>query len=64
MWSTSCSSTTGAPTASRPSLSGHEFHRVESPNRYGPPPFYALHAWVWEHNPDGITANWNPRVDC
>lgn len=27
-------------------------------------PFYALHAWVWQHNPLGIFANWNPLVDC
>lgn len=27
-------------------------------------PFYALHAWVWQHNPLGIFANWNPLVGC
>jgi hypothetical protein len=25
---------------------------------------YALHAWVWRHNPDGMYANFNPRVSC
>lgn len=25
---------------------------------------WALHAWVWEHNPDGVFADWNPRVSC
>ena len=25
---------------------------------------WALHAWVWKHNPSGIFASWNPRVDC
>lgn len=25
---------------------------------------WALHAWVWDNNPDGIFANWNPGVAC
>jgi hypothetical protein len=25
---------------------------------------WGLHAWVWEHNPSGMFANWNPRVTC
>lgn len=48
----------------RPALFGETFHRVDSPNRYGLPPFYALHAWVWRHNPRGMFADWNPRVRC
>jgi hypothetical protein len=27
-------------------------------------PFYALHVWVWQYNPLGIFANWNPLVTC
>jgi len=27
-------------------------------------PFYALHVWVWQHNPLGLFANWNPLVSC
>lgn len=27
-------------------------------------PFYALHVWVWHHNPAGFFANWNPLVTC
>jgi len=51
---------------SKPSLFGHEF----DPNpgtRFGLPPFYALHAWVWKPNPTpltGIFSAWNPRVTC
>jgi hypothetical protein len=51
---------------SKPSLFGREF----DPNpgtRFGLPPFYALHAWVWKPNPTpltGIFAAWNPRVTC
>jgi hypothetical protein len=26
--------------------------------------FYYLHAWIWEHSPSGIFADWNPRVKC
>jgi hypothetical protein len=25
---------------------------------------WALHAWVWEENPSGVFADWNPRVSC
>lgn len=47
-----------------PQLFGHEFHFVEAGNRYGMPPFYELHAWVWHNNPGGMFEDWNPRVDC
>jgi hypothetical protein len=50
--------------ASPPSLFGREFDLVGSPNRYGLPPFYALHAWIWKPNPSGILYAWNPRVEC
>jgi len=36
-------------------------------SRYGLPPFYALHAWIWKTNPsepEGIFNAWNPRVSC
>jgi hypothetical protein len=26
--------------------------------------FWYLHAWVWEHSPSGLFADWNPRVKC
>jgi hypothetical protein len=47
-----------------PSLFGHTFSLVPSPNRYGLDPFYALHAWAWKANPTGSFADWNPRVLC
>jgi hypothetical protein len=40
------------------------FMLVEEPNRYELPAFYALHAWVWQDNPDGVFANFNPDVSC
>ncbi|MCI0545497.1 MAG: hypothetical protein L0Z49_13820 [Actinobacteria bacterium] len=39
-----------------PELFGHEFHP------HPVLPFWILHAWVWSPNPDGVFADWNPRV--
>jgi hypothetical protein len=47
-----------------PELFGQEFELVEAGNRYGLPPFYELHAWLWKHNPAGTFDDWNPRVSC
>jgi hypothetical protein len=47
-----------------PELFGREFDFVAAPNRYGLPPFYALHAWVWKPNPSGLLHAWNPDVNC
>ncbi len=47
-----------------PELFGREFELVPAGNRYGLPPFYELHAWLWRHNPSGTFADWNPRVRC
>jgi hypothetical protein len=37
------------------------FGRELKLNEFG---LYALHAWVWKHNPSGLFASWNPRVNC
>jgi hypothetical protein len=47
-----------------PSLFGREFELVDENNRYGLPPFYELHAWIWKHNPRGMFDDWNPTVRC
>lgn len=47
-----------------PVLEGQVFHYTGSPNRYGLPPFYALHVWAWKHNAHGVFADWNPAVSC
>jgi hypothetical protein len=47
-----------------PSLFGRQFDLTNSPNRYGIPPFYALHAWLWKPNASGDLEPWNARVDC
>ena len=28
------------------------------------PRHYDLHVWLWEHNPDGLFAHYNPRLSC
>jgi hypothetical protein len=50
--------------SSPPELFGREFELVGAGNRYGLPPFYELHAWLWKHNPSGMFEDWNPRVSC
>jgi hypothetical protein len=47
-----------------PMLFDEMFMLVEEPNRYELPAFYALHAWVWRDNPDGVFAAFNPEVSC
>lgn len=47
-----------------PSLFGQDFELVPSPNRYDIPAFYELHAWIWERNPSGLFADFNPNVFC
>jgi hypothetical protein len=47
-----------------PKLFGREFGLVPAGNRYGLPPFYALHAWIFRHNPSGDLEPYNPKVSC
>jgi hypothetical protein len=44
--------------ASPPELHGQVFTVNEA---FG---VWALHAWVWKHNPEGMFADWNPDVNC
>jgi hypothetical protein len=44
-----------------PSVLGHDLHRLE------PVPgvhVWGLHVWLFESNPAGMFADWNPRVSC
>jgi hypothetical protein len=50
--------------SSPPSLFGQEFNFTDAPNRFGLPPFYSLHAWIWKTNPAGEFTMWNPDVSC
>lgn len=48
-----------------PTYAGQEFEDRRAPGSAGPPfPNYALHAWVWQHNPDGLFTPYNPRIAC
>jgi hypothetical protein len=47
-----------------PKLFGKPLKLVPSPNRYGIPSFYQIHAWIWKHNPAGSFSDWNPTVSC
>jgi hypothetical protein len=50
--------------AGKPSLFGQDFDEIKAGNRYGIPPSWALHAWIWKPNPSGVLYAWNPHVDC
>ena len=47
-----------APNQQAPSLLGHTF---QDEPEFG---VFALHAWVWRDNPDGMFAETNPKVSC
>ena len=47
-----------------PTLFGRVMTLVPAGNRYGLPPFYELHAWIWMNNPGGMFADWNPAGSC
>ena len=47
-----------------PRLFGQNFMLQASPNRFGLPAFYMLHAWIWKTNPSGKFMPWNPDVSC
>ncbi len=47
-----------------PRLFGQPLKLILAGNRYGLPPFYEIHAWIWQHNPDGMFKDWNPSGSC
>jgi hypothetical protein len=44
-----------------PTVLGMQMHILVPPPG---PAFYITHAWVWEPNPAGMFADWNPEVTC
>jgi hypothetical protein len=44
--------------AEPPTLMGQQLRREENQG------IWYLHAWIWEPNPSGIFADWNPRAKC
>lgn len=48
-----------------PTYAGQTFEDRRAPGSGGPPfPNYGLHLWVWQNNPSGLFAPWNPTVSC
>jgi hypothetical protein len=49
----------------RPSMFGHmPFDGPMLGHEPGMPIHYDLHVWLYRHNPAGLFAMWNPRVNC
>ncbi|MPY81030.1 MAG: hypothetical protein GEV04_21880 [Actinophytocola sp.] len=48
----------------RPSLFGQGFDGPMDGHGPDMPRHYDLHAWVWQHNPDGKFAQFNPAGSC
>ncbi|HZM73960.1 MAG TPA: hypothetical protein VFC71_11360 [Candidatus Polarisedimenticolia bacterium] len=47
-----------------PSVLGIDLKPVPAPNRYGLPPFFQRHVWLWKPNPLGMYEDWNSKVSC
>lgn len=47
-----------------PTLFGQMFMSTGEPNRYQIPAFFSLHVWLWQDNPSGLFAPFNPTVSC
>ena len=43
---------------------GQSMNPVPAGNRYGLDAFFAKHAWIWQANPAGLFADWNPSITC
>ena len=50
--------------AGRPTLFGQSFDGPMPGHEPGMPIHYDLHAWVWQENPLGTFAPWNPALTC
>lgn len=47
-----------------PTLFGQPFDGPMDGHEPGMPVHYDLHAWIWQPNPDGVFAAWNPNISC
>ena len=47
-----------------PRVLGQTFDGPMAGHSPGMPAHYDLHAWVWQANPAGLFAAWNPHVSC
>jgi hypothetical protein len=53
-----------ATDSDRPSMFGKEFDGPMLGHAPGMPIHYDLHAYLWQGNPDGVLATFNPNVHC
>lgn len=53
-----------ATSGDRPTLAGHAFDGPMPGHAPGMPIHYDLHVWVWQDNPAGAFATWNPAITC
>jgi hypothetical protein len=51
-------------TEDRPTLFGKPFDGPMEGHSPGMPRHYDLHAWLWQDNPNGMFASWNPAGSC
>ena len=47
-----------------PVIFGRSLEGPMDPHEEGQPPHYDLHAWVWQGNPSGLFAPFNPNLSC
>ena len=52
------------PLPPAPVIFGKALEGPMDPHEEGQPPHYDLHAWVWQANPSGIFAQFNPNLSC
>lgn len=52
------------PAPPSPILFGRAFDGPMDAHEPGQPPHYDLHVWLWQANPSGIFAPFNPKVSC
>ena len=52
------------PAPPAPVLFDRPFDGPMDAHEPGQPPHYDLHVWIWQHNPSGMFAIWNPNVSC
>jgi hypothetical protein len=52
------------PAPPAPILFGRPFDGPMPHHEPGQPPHYDLHVWVWQANPSGMFAPFNPNVSC
>ena len=48
----------------RPTLLGQAFNGPMPGHEPGMPIHFDLHAWIWQDNPTGTFAPWNPALTC